>query len=108
MKPRPVIRKTVKWGGAAVTVVLVVVWIGSGWWTMQWGTGRSLSLMFRSGQLCVALPHQSSRAFDPGFHWTAAPRRSFHWGFGVEDNPWWWALDVPLWAPTGVSMVLVA
>ncbi len=25
------IRKTIKWGGAAVTVLLVVVWIGSAW-----------------------------------------------------------------------------
>jgi hypothetical protein len=35
MKPHPTphrIRKTIKWGGAAVTVLLVVVWIGSGWW----------------------------------------------------------------------------
>src|SRR5581483_8527771 len=31
MKPRPRIRKTIKWGGAAVTVLLVVVWIGSAW-----------------------------------------------------------------------------
>jgi hypothetical protein len=31
MKPHPRIRKTIKWGGAAVTVLLVVVWIGSGW-----------------------------------------------------------------------------
>ena len=31
MKPHPRIRKTVKWGGAVVTVLLVVVWIGSGW-----------------------------------------------------------------------------
>jgi hypothetical protein len=30
MKPHPRIRKTIKWGGAAVTVLLVVVWIGSG------------------------------------------------------------------------------
>ena len=33
MKPHPRIRKTIKWGGAAVTVLLVVVWIGSGWWS---------------------------------------------------------------------------
>ncbi len=32
MKPHPRIRKTIKWGGAVVTVLLVVVWIGSGWW----------------------------------------------------------------------------
>jgi heme A synthase len=39
MKPHPTppphrIRKTIKWGGAAVTVLLVVVWIGSGWITV--------------------------------------------------------------------------
>jgi hypothetical protein len=31
MKPHQRIRKTIKWGGAAVTVLLGVVWIGSGW-----------------------------------------------------------------------------
>jgi hypothetical protein len=31
MKPHPRIRKTIKWGGAAVTLLLVVVWVGSGW-----------------------------------------------------------------------------
>jgi hypothetical protein len=31
MKPHPRIRKMIKWGGAAVTVLLVVVWIGSAW-----------------------------------------------------------------------------
>lgn len=35
MKPHPRIRKAVKWGGAAVTVLLVVVWIGSGWWEVR-------------------------------------------------------------------------
>ena len=29
MKPHPIIRKTIKWGGAVVTVLLVVVWVGS-------------------------------------------------------------------------------
>jgi hypothetical protein len=29
MKPRPRFRKTIKWGGAAVTVLLVAVWVGS-------------------------------------------------------------------------------
>ena len=29
MKPHPRIRKTIKWGGAAVTLLLVVVWIDS-------------------------------------------------------------------------------
>jgi hypothetical protein len=36
MRPHPRIRKTIKWGGAAVTVLLVVVWIGSGWWYVEY------------------------------------------------------------------------
>ena len=36
MNPHPKIRKTVKWAGAAVTVLLVVVWVGSGWWHRAW------------------------------------------------------------------------
>ena len=34
VRPHPRIRKTIKYGGAALTVLLVVVWIGSGWWTI--------------------------------------------------------------------------
>src|SRR4051812_37657088 len=33
MKPHPRIRKTIKWGGAVLTVLLVALWIGSGWWS---------------------------------------------------------------------------
>lgn len=36
MKPHPRIRKTIKWGGAAVTVLLAAVWIGSQWWNINW------------------------------------------------------------------------
>ena len=35
MKSHPRIRKAIKWGGAAVTVLLVVVWIGSAWCCAQ-------------------------------------------------------------------------
>jgi hypothetical protein len=40
MKPHLRIRKTIKWGGAAVTLLLVVVWIGSGWVWFQSSLGR--------------------------------------------------------------------
>ena len=29
MKPHPRVRKTIKWGGAVVTVLLLLVWFGS-------------------------------------------------------------------------------
>ena len=31
MKPHPRIRKTVKWGGAVLCVLMAGVWVGSGW-----------------------------------------------------------------------------
>ena len=40
MRPHPRIRKTIKWGGLALTVLLVAVWIGTNWFTLIWG-GRS-------------------------------------------------------------------
>ncbi len=40
MKPHPRIRKTIKWGGAVVTVLLVVVWVGSGWRGARWSDSR--------------------------------------------------------------------
>jgi hypothetical protein len=41
MKPHPRIRKTIKWGGAAITSLLLVLWIGSWWYAVHarrvWG-----------------------------------------------------------------------
>jgi hypothetical protein len=57
MKPHPRIRKTIKWGGAAVTLLLVVVWIASGWWHIDWiGTRVSCGL----GQGCAYVGHHRS------------------------------------------------
>ncbi|HVU63861.1 MAG TPA: hypothetical protein VHC70_07785 [Phycisphaerales bacterium] len=53
MKPHPRIRKTIKWGGAAVTLVLVVVWIGSGWWTLTWLEPPSIKIQIRVGSIYV-------------------------------------------------------
>jgi hypothetical protein len=47
MRPHPRIRKTIKWVGAAVTVLLVVVWIESWWLTYplgSWGPRNHLAI----------------------------------------------------------------
>ena len=56
--PRPpIIRKTVKWGGAAVTVLLVVVWIGSGPWHRAW--------LFRGGWVVYLEERALTASEDP-------------------------------------------
>ena len=52
-------RKTVKWGGAVLTVLLLVVWIGSGWRDASVSSNPSRWLSLRRGQLRVQL-----RPFD--------------------------------------------
>jgi hypothetical protein len=51
MKPHPRIRKTVKWGGAAVSVVLMVVWVGSRWFFADVSTARGTGVGVAAGRL---------------------------------------------------------
>ena len=53
MKPHPRIRKTIKWGGAAVTVLLAVVWVGSAWFQWQVSQSPTLSIDFGGGRITV-------------------------------------------------------
>jgi hypothetical protein len=129
MKPRLRIRKTIKWVGAAVTVLLVVVWMGSVWHFALWrGTGRwSISLdggaidfgpsMYRvtslgggGGPLELLLGKLFDRAAIPhpeptGFFY-APGRGSMFWvpRWGTAPAAGWW-VRVPLWPGIPVAFV---
>jgi hypothetical protein len=72
MKPHPRIRKTIKWGGAAVTVLLVVVWIGSGWYAWYWQRKDGTAIGVAHGLFWVTIS-------DFKYDWTrmGAPRHRF-------------------------------
>ena len=61
MKPHPKLRKTIKWGGAVVTVLLVVVWIGSGWFTHTSCFRTGQIIMVGSGGFCCGEMDDLSR-----------------------------------------------
>jgi hypothetical protein len=105
MKPHPRIRKAIKWGGAAVTVLLVVVWIGSGWVYMGgWGTRRGAGL-HPGGVLLVDLgPHPEPHTAG----WTA------RWSSGFSSWKWWFHSDskddfriafAPLWPVVSATLL---
>jgi hypothetical protein len=54
MKPHPRIRKTIKWGGAAVTVLLVVLWIAGGWWKAEFRLSAEITVHNYDG--CLGVP----------------------------------------------------
>jgi ssDNA-binding Zn-finger/Zn-ribbon topoisomerase 1 len=106
MKPHPRIRTTIKWGGAAVTVLLVVVWIGSGWcgqddlvlWSNTELRDHSWASIVHGG-FTTGRWREEPFAFYLDVAWDLPPREPWR----LTLLPWWfrskfaWQVAVPLW-----------
>jgi hypothetical protein len=86
MKPHPRIRTTIKWGGAAVTVVLVVVWIASEFWSFGLGGPPGRAAYFSDGMFLWGKAYSVAGGAD--------------WGID--------AFPVPLWLPAVAMLILTA
>ncbi|HVU63862.1 MAG TPA: hypothetical protein VHC70_07790 [Phycisphaerales bacterium] len=109
MKPHPRIRKTIKWGGAAVTLLLVVVWIASGGFFASWsgpsGCGGGVS------EGCVALwDHGSVAPQSRTSMFLRTPSYRLHlWAFVSRwTSCTEWSMQVPLWLPAMLTVVVSA
>ncbi len=109
MKPHPPphrIRKTIKWGGAVVTVLLVVVWIGSGWWWVHWGSGKANEFNVRCGTVNIVYEigrptaHTSSPGWRVGRPNAQVPF-TIYWGFSREIH--WYDLPIPQQPPQAID-----
>ncbi len=105
MNPHPRIRKTIKWGGAVVTVLLVVVWIGSGWWGAKWNIPGLSAGGLSNGSLCV-----ESQGVSEKHAYFSYGRVPFGWrvkwamnGRGVA-----WVDIFPLWPVCVIAMATTA
>jgi hypothetical protein len=104
MKPHPRIRRTIKWGGAAMTVLLVVVWIGSGWWFASLRCLAGFYLEVGAGTVQVTHidgepqgpNYQIGRYAGPGF------RRA--WWFQDVRAPYFHAIVIPIWVVLAVVL----
>jgi hypothetical protein len=115
MKPHARIRKTIKWGGAAVTALLVAAWIGSAWWDLEWGgpshpnTPQLFGLAIEGE---IALGRQVSPhnfLVEPGAYVErVSPRNSFQWWFGLERKPRWTMVFIPIWSLAASAAILTA
>jgi hypothetical protein len=96
MKPHPIIRKTIKWGGAAVTVVLVVVWIGSGWGRFGTPPGARYRVDIWHGRLSFA--HSDGNGMVVTYTWrTQIGRWLVIWSPDAQLGSSRWLVCVPLW-----------
>ncbi len=116
MRPHPRIRKTIKWGGAAATLVLVAAWIASAWWDAGWLSAPGCSLGINRG--CVSFERTDSPPRMRGFNidsYIDSRGSRFH-GFT------WWVysyrlrlsrrimhtVGVPLWIPAAPLLLATA
>jgi hypothetical protein len=108
MKPHPKIRKTVKWGGAAVTLLLVVVWIGSVAANLTWCSPVTTELTLYKGRL--QFRHTVVGGPDPDREWWAGfwAGRSPLWTPQILSVPGRLAVTLPLWIPTGAVLLVTA
>jgi len=103
-----VFRKTVKWGGAGLTVLLVVVWIGSGWYGAQWLMGGVYGVTLIVGQ-AICFKNDGSPE-DLGIKAASFPQNrfdlqsSFDWENPVDG----FVVQFPLWLPALLSLLATA
>lgn len=83
----PRIRKTIKWGAAAVTALLALVWIAGEFWSFGWGGPPGRAVYFSGGLLLWGKAY----VFADGRGW------------GI-DSP----LPLPLWLPMVATLLPTA
>lgn len=109
MNPHPRIRKTVKWGGAAVTLLLLVVWIGSGWYAavLNW---RGYAAIWGGGRLhaLALLDDPANRDLRCYINRNNGVWR-WHWWFGnIIRAPGLNVYCIPLWSFAVAALVPTA
>ncbi|HVU63860.1 MAG TPA: hypothetical protein VHC70_07780 [Phycisphaerales bacterium] len=104
MKPHPRIRKTIKWGGAAVTLLLVVVWIGSGWWYPHCYPAPWLSLTALRGGVMIyydTAPVPDHNLVERRRQILVAVNKQWNWRPMFSAGQ----AKLPLWMPTGLMVI---
>jgi hypothetical protein len=113
MRPHPRIRKTVKWGGAAVTFLLLVAWIGSEFRLVELYQPRCRwYVILLKGAL--SFEFYVSTHPDATERWCSWQVPRLHVIEQSGRGAWWWSSSlrdefrivyVPLWMPVGACVI---
>ena len=107
-KVKRAVRKTVKWGGAGLTVLLVVVWIGSAWWYVsleQYGRG---GVVAGGGRVVVKTPLPAKYIGDIEVECVRADLDFFWWFYTGAGRSCAFMVSIPLWAPMLIFLLPTA
>lgn len=99
---RTVDRKAVKWVGVSATVLLAVIWIGSGWKHVMWRIDQDRYVEIRAGRVTYV---DISDVFETFIELWEPDSFELDWGFAFRPFN---CVSVPLWLPTLAGLALTA
>ena len=117
VKPHPRIRKTVKWAGAAASVLLLAVWIGSGWCWWRGVRWPTVNVGVSQGQLVITrFERPSGLLFEVSALIQHNPPRSLGINsfninlryVDVDFRGLFRVFGFPLWIPASLAMFVTA
>ena len=91
-----------KWGGAAVTVLLVVVWIASKSWYLRCFGADSITIVHLGALTRWVGGASGPQRFYMSWDWGANTPHEILWWF--RNEPGFWCL--PLWVPALIALIL--
>jgi hypothetical protein len=77
MSPHPVLRQTIKWGGAAASLILISAWLINGKWGGYWVFGRGDCIQVDGGLIELHLGGTGWSKDVPG-------------PYTIKHSGWWW------------------
>ncbi len=109
MKSHPRIRKTVKWGGAVLTVLFLTIWISSRWWYLDYlSRGGTWTVGVSEGTVSIGqvTPSGWPNPPPPWYYGFLDPPLHLAWWFdwgSLPPSDWWFF--VPLWVPAAATLL---
>jgi hypothetical protein len=103
MRPRPKLRTFCRWMLTILVVALVVVWIGSGWYSVFCMDNVGFKYIFRKGLFSADSDIRDLTGNEhTGLDWAIRSNGSFGLFFGRWDwayKDWRISITLPMWAP---------
>jgi hypothetical protein len=99
VKPHSRIRKTIKWGGSALTALLVAVWITSRTWGVSVVSNGGRFLWVDSGRVGIGYRIDFANSSWRGLHWIPTGGEPMYWWLESVRGPGFSVNRVPLWMP---------
>ena len=92
------LRSTIKWSATVLTVLLLVVWVGSAWWVASFRLQPTVSLLVYAGEVLI----------DWQEPWSVIPASTSS-DFARHSAPFSWWFDVyRVTAPSGTTFNFVS